>query len=323
MSTAAGMGLLSGRVVIVTGAGRGIGAGVARVCAREGADLVLVDLDRPESVTATSNVFDTDGLPPHHADHETNVHWILGDVTDARVIEEVELAAAQMLATESASGVPRSISLVSNAGIDHRGHLATLTREEIDRVFAINTGAALLFSQATLRLHRELRRSRGDVDVPGPREGCEARAAPANPRDAGPCSPETAASIVLVSSVQAASSMGHATLYAATKSAMTGIVLSGAIELGGEGVRINGVMPTISGTRRVWGGVCSDHGAEAVALSKWGKNIPLGRPVSLDEIGDTIAWLLSPRASGITGTMMPIDAGNLAQLVSVDAANIN
>jgi NAD(P)-dependent dehydrogenase (short-subunit alcohol dehydrogenase family) len=117
--------------------------------------------------------------------------------------------------------------------------------------------------------------------------------------------------------------MGHATLYAATKSAMTGIVLSGSIELGGEGVRINGVMPTISGTRNVWGSVCAEHGDEATALEKWGKNIPLGRPVSLDEIGDTVAWLLSARASGITGTMMPIDAGNLAQLVSVDAANIN
>ena len=39
------MGLLDGKTVLVTGAGSGIGAGVARVCHREGANVVLSDID--------------------------------------------------------------------------------------------------------------------------------------------------------------------------------------------------------------------------------------------------------------------------------------
>ena len=39
------MGLLDGKVALVTGAGSGIGAGIASVLGREGATLVLTDID--------------------------------------------------------------------------------------------------------------------------------------------------------------------------------------------------------------------------------------------------------------------------------------
>jgi len=319
---------LEGRVVIVTGAARGLGAGIARSVMEDGADVVLVDRERPPLFEPSEFTFDTDAPPPADGDGGRAVEWVEGDVSEESTVRAAEAAAERLLLRPSA-GVTRSISLASCAGIDHRGHLATISRDDVTGVLGVNVGAMLQFAQATLRLHRRVvARGRASGSAlfrpgrdPSPTEAFDEPARPAGPRDVGPCTAAVAASIVLVSSVQATASMGHATLYAASKAALTGMISSGAVELAGEGVRINGVVPTVSGTRNVWASICREHGSEAAALGKWGPNLPLGRPVAPEEVGDVVSFLLSPRASGVTGSLLSVDAGNLAQLVSTDAAN--
>ncbi len=55
------MGQLEGKVAIVTGGARGIGAGIARVMAREGAHVAILDLDG-EQAAATAGELATDSI---------------------------------------------------------------------------------------------------------------------------------------------------------------------------------------------------------------------------------------------------------------------
>ena len=77
-----------------------------------------------------------------------------------------------------------------------------------------------------------------------------------------------------------------------------------ALELGPQGVRVNAVSagpvrtPASSGVPRF-----SERLAAAAERS------PLGRTVSQDEVGQAVAWLLSPLSSGITGQIIHVDAG--------------
>ncbi|NRA37505.1 MAG: SDR family oxidoreductase, partial [Planctomycetes bacterium] len=50
----------------------------------------------------------------------------------------------------------------------------------------------------------------------------------------------------------------------------------------------------------------------------WRSNIPMDRLIQPKEVGDLCVFLLSDRASAITGTDMVVDAGMCAQLISTD-----
>ena len=97
--------------------------------------------------------------------------------------------------------------LVSNAGIEHFGKLEEITKEDFDRVFSTNVAGQLFVTQAA------------------------ARYLPSGGR------------IVLTSSVSAKISVFHHTLYAASKAAVSAMVLNLAPELGERGITINAIAP--------------------------------------------------------------------------------
>ena len=104
------------QVVVITGAGRGLGEGMARQLAAKGARLALLDRDAAlvEKVAAD--------LPDARA-------WTV-DVTDAAALDKV--------ATEVQQHFGRVDVLVSNAGIGKGGPFSLEAVEEFERVLEIN-----------------------------------------------------------------------------------------------------------------------------------------------------------------------------------------
>ncbi len=88
--------------------------------------------------------------------------------------------------------------------------------------------------------------------------------------------------------------------YAVTNGGAMALTRGLAAEVGGTGVRVNGVMLT-------WAENAFDGGdPEHLA---WLSRFALGRVTKLDEVAHVVAFLASDKASGITGAIIPVDAG--------------
>ncbi|WP_250452269.1 SDR family oxidoreductase [Caballeronia sp. ATUFL_M2_KS44] len=116
------MNRLAGKVAIVTGAGRGIGAAIALAFAREGASVALAEVDL-ETAQATAL----------RITRETGAKNVLAVRTDVTQSASVKEAVAQ---TESAFG-PLDV-FVNNAGINVFCDPLTMTDDDWRRCFAVD-----------------------------------------------------------------------------------------------------------------------------------------------------------------------------------------
>jgi L-xylulose reductase len=110
--------------------------------------------------------------------------------------------------------------------------------------------------------------------------------------------------IVNVSSMAAFPGVPEHTAYCATKGALDAMSRVMAVELGAHGIRVNCVNPVVTLTPmaiKAW----SDPDKANSMLSR----IPMGRFVEPVEVADTILYLLSPRASMISGSSITVDGG--------------
>ena len=96
--------------------------------------------------------------------------------------------------------------------------------------------------------------------------------------------------------------------YAASKHAVLGLTRSGALDYGSAGIRINAVAPGSVETPMTadWMEQDPETAQRLRAMT------PLGRSARPEEIAEAAAWLLSDRASYVTGTVLTLDGGMTA-----------
>ncbi|WP_441294194.1 glucose 1-dehydrogenase [Bacillus sp. FJAT-27225] len=127
----------AGKTVIVTGSANGIGKGIARMFAEEGADLVLADIDGKTGMELAKELTRNQG----------KAVFLETDVKEASSIS--------ILVEKTVRQFGKIDILINNAGISSFGSFFELTVEEWDEVINTNLRSVFLCSQAVARVMKD------------------------------------------------------------------------------------------------------------------------------------------------------------------------
>jgi glucose 1-dehydrogenase len=139
---------LAGKVAIVTGAGTGIGQGIAKRLGAEGAKVIVDYVGSPEEAQETKRAIEQAG---------GEAEMVRGDVTKTGEMRSLVDAAWNRFGSADI--------LVNNAGIEHRSDFWDTTEEEYDRVMAINLRGAFFLTQAFVRRLRDQKKPGRIVNI--------------------------------------------------------------------------------------------------------------------------------------------------------------
>ena len=133
---------LSNQVAIVTGAGQGMGAAMAKLIAEEGGQVVVSDINQEKASVIADEISET----------ETQALAIRADVTREKDVQAMVETTIEHYGTISI--------LVNNAGILYPTRIEQITRAEWDRVLEVNLTGTFLCSQAVLKTMKKNRYGR-------------------------------------------------------------------------------------------------------------------------------------------------------------------
>ena len=268
-------GALQGRVAFITGAARGQGRAHAIRLAREGADIIALDICAPVSESITYAAATPEELAETVRAVEAEGRKVLAREVDIR-----DDAALRQLVSDGVEQFGRLDILVANAGVLSWGRVWELTDEQWDAVIGVNLSGTWRSLRAVIPAMIE----------------------------AG-----NGGSIVVVSSsagLKATPGNGH---YSAAKHGLVGLTNALAIELGEFAIRVNSIHPYSVDTPMVEPELMRQVFAEHPRyVHSFGPMLlqPNGF-MGAAEVSDVVAWLVGDGSGTLTGAQIPVDKGVL------------
>jgi len=242
----------SNKVVIVTGAGNGIGKAIALRFGAAGARVLVNDVAATAAAAVAEQIISAGG----------NAIAAPADVSDAKQVGDMFDAVLAQWGTVDV--------LVNNASLTNtERHFLDADEAWWNRIIAVNLNSAFL---------------------------CGARAAKI-------MAAKRAGVIINVSSGGATRAHRGNAAYDAAKGGIEALTRAMALDLGPYGVRVNAIVP----------GSVDSKGMSAELKQVRGETFPLRRVGEPDEMAGPVLFLASDDASYITGHMLVIDGGFLAQ----------
>lgn len=255
----AGLGRLKGKAAVITGAAYGIGRATAEVFAREGAQLVLTDIQSGPLATCVEELRGYGG----------EIEPVVGDVS--------QVADAQQMIQTCVDRFGKIDILVANAGIIPLNEITEATVEDWDQVMAVDGRGMWLTCKYAIEAMQ----------------------------------PNGRGAIVCLSSISGLAGQRGQSTYGPAKFVASGITQHLAVEWADRGIRVNAVAPGTINTERVKQ-LPSEPGGQEY-LDAISRAHPIGRIGEPVEVANAILFLASDEASFITGTILPVDGGYMAQ----------
>jgi len=251
----------AGKVALISGGGRGIGAGISKRFAEAGASVVVSYVQAEEAAQEVVDQIQKLG---------GQAFAIQADVSLADDVEK--------LVSQTVDRCGRLDVLVNNAGIYPLSPLLEMADDEWEQVLAANLTGTHNCTQ---------RAARAMIELSAQRE-----------------TSESSGSIINISSIEAASTAFAHSHYTAAKAGVEQYTRNAALELGGEGIRVNAVAPGLidrPGLAQAW----------PDGVRRWHNRVPLARLGTPEDIADACLFLASPLARWITGITLAVDGGIL------------
>jgi len=111
--------------------------------------------------------------------------------------------------------------------------------------------------------------------------------------------------VINISSIMAFTGFSGLSVYGATKSSLIGFTRSLAREVGRSGITVNSVAPGFIETQLT-------QGMDTEERDRIKRRSALRRFAEVDDVANTVEFLMSDKAKNITGTMITVDAGSTA-----------
>lgn len=239
------------RTALVTGGSRGIGRATALALARDGFQIILTYVSRPEEAEKTVAMIREAGA---------RARAFALDVANSGAV-------TRLFATEIKDRVNLH-ALVNNAGITNDGLLLRMKDEAFERVLAVNLEGAFFCIREAAKIMTKRRAGR----------------------------------IVNITSVSGQMGLGGQANYSAAKAGLIGLTKAASRELAARQITVNAVAPGFIMTEMT-------AGLSEEARESYKKEIALARFGAAEDVAYAVAFLVSDRASYITGQVLAVNGG--------------